>query len=64
MVFGIRKPETAGIASTIPQPKNPKINPSPFRFKASRVSGRSLEAPVCKETSFENKRLIEFLISQ
>jgi hypothetical protein len=32
--------------------------------KASRVGSRSLEAPICKETSFENKGLIEFLISQ
>ncbi|WP_152618627.1 hypothetical protein [Pseudomonas brassicacearum] len=32
--------------------------------KASQVGGRSLDASVFKETVFENKRLIEFLISQ
>ena len=32
--------------------------------KASQVGGLSLEAPVCKGASFENKGLIEFLISQ
>jgi hypothetical protein len=31
MVFGIRKPETASIISTIPRSKNPTINPSSFR---------------------------------
>ena len=33
-------------------------------LKTSQVCGRFLEAPVCKETSLENKRLIEFLISK
>jgi hypothetical protein len=31
--------------------------------KANQVGGRSLEAPVCKGALFENKCLIEFLIS-